>query len=293
MSKARFSDVEIDAHIAAARGCFAIEDQHMDAQDENIARRILSGIKVSEEQIYGLIEQDKRQIEDLRRAAGNAEAPDFFIPPDPYLIDGTTALKNRLDIDDVELLQRAERRFAFKGRHEFLFQFVSAAAGLQNFDLDFYKSIHRGLFENVYPWAGDFRTINMSKGNSIFASISVLKTEGEKAFSRFNRSIQTITQNRDGKISEHSFVAKTAALLGDLNALHPFRDGNGRSQRLLIQCAAMSLGFSIAWDRITPRQMIDASIHSHNVDESLLEELLTKSVKADSRPSQELLIFFS
>lgn len=293
MSKARFSDVEIDAHIASAKGCFAIENQHTDAQDASIARRILSGEKVSEEQIYGLLEQDKRQIEDRRRAAGSSEAPGFLILPDPYLIDGTTVLKNRLDIDDIELLQRAERRFAFKGRHEFLFQFVSAAAGPQKCDLDFYKSIHRGLFSNVYLWAGDFRTINMSKGNSIFASISVLKTEGEKAFSRFNRSIQTITQNQDGKVSKHSFVAETAALLGNLNALHPFRDGNGRSQRLLIQCAAMSLGFSIAWDRITPQQMIDASIHSHNVDESLLEELLTKSVNADTRPSQELLKFSS
>jgi cell filamentation protein len=61
-----------------------------------------------------------------------------------------------------------------------------------------------------------------------------------------------------------AFASRAAYYLGELNAIHPFRDGNGRTQREFIRQLATGVGHRINWGRVTRTQMVEASIESHS-----------------------------
>ena len=82
---------------------------------------------------------------------------------DPYLDPRTGVLRNRLGITDPAELARAEARLA-AGREAILFR---ARLDLGGYDLAHLQAIHRHLFGQIYDWAGQVRTVNMSKGGTL------------------------------------------------------------------------------------------------------------------------------
>lgn len=91
-----------------------------------------------------------------------------------------------------------------------------------------------------------------------------------------------------------AFVARAAFYLGEINAIHPFREGNGRIQRELIRQLALQAGHPVSWSVVgtgfTQRQMIDASILSHKRgDNTLLAAIIDAalfSTRADKSSSE-------
>ncbi len=139
-----------------------------------------------------------------------------------------------------------------------------------NFDLPHLKEIHRHLFQDVYPWAGETRTINISKGGTMFGSHSFIGSYAAKISARFARERETWRRS----VAPVDLPDHLADFMGEINALHPFREGNGRTQRIFIGQLAREFGLKIRWDEMTQAEMIKASIASFAGDNRGLSALI-------------------
>lgn len=115
--------------------------------------------------------------------------------------------------------------------------------------------VHRHLFQDLYSWAGQYRTVNISKGEAPFApplNIGVaIKALVQK------HPIESLR-----RASPDNFAPFLADMISEYNAIHPFREGNGRSIRALAMLLAEHCGHPIDWTPITRDQWAKASVES-------------------------------
>jgi cell filamentation protein len=167
---------------------------------------------------------------------------------DAYCYPGTTVPKNRAglrtqtDLDFFEEEATAQR-FA-----------EPLPAG--TFDLRHLCAIHRHLFQDVYPWAGALRIVRISKGGSAFCYPENLDRDLGRLFADL-ASRKTLSG-----LDAESFAEKAAHFLAELNAIHPFREGNGRTQLSFLAALADQAGHSFVLERLDPKAMLDATITS-------------------------------
>lgn len=132
---------------------------------------------------------------------------------------------------------------------------------LGSFDIAHLREIHRFLFRDIFPWAGDFRVVNISKGNANFGPAMHIVGALKELFDRLAKEKLLVG------LTAPAFVDRAAFYLGEINAIHPFREGNGRTQREFIRQLALHAGHPLSWSLVgtgfTQQQMIDASILSH------------------------------
>src|SRR5215204_1812877 len=139
---------------------------------------------------------------------------------DPYCWPGTACLRNKLSIREPERLRESEFRIVSARDVE-----LARNTFPGEYNLEHYKSFHRALFRDVYEWAGETRTVNIHKPGSTFA---VWQYVDEQMSSLLHRLVAT-----EGLLAgrrREAFVAGLADIYGDINAVHPFREGNGRTQ---------------------------------------------------------------
>ena len=128
------------------------------------------------------------------------------------------------------------------------------------FDSVHLKKIHARIFQNIYPWAGEFRKVNMHRSGSYpFAVVQFLDKNLDSTFAKLAAESHLTGLDAD------TFASRAAYYLGELNSIHPFREGNGRTQREFIRELAALVGHRINWSRISREQMVGASIESHNL----------------------------
>ena len=194
---------------------------------------------------------------------------------DPYVYPGTNVLRNLREIRDAVAFSQFEaiataRRMAELARNPIT----------GNFDASHLQAIHRYLFQEVYAWAGEFRTVNISRaGQFPFA----LSHQIKPSLSRLLRELDQ--EYHLAKLPRASFATRAAHYLGELNAIHPFRDGNGRTQREFIRELADRSGYALDWSRVTPKQMREASKSSfQRGDNSGLEEAIRAAIETEPRP---------
>ncbi len=169
---------------------------------------------------------------------------------DPY-VDENGVLKNLLGIEDFRLLQASESVLVL-GRQLVLFE--KPAAG--DYNAAHVSAVHRFLFQDVYAWAGEFRRIGLSRGESLFCVPAFI----ESNLNRVGSELRAEKFLRGLALRE--FSERAAYYLGEWNTIHPFREGNGRTQRVLLTQLAKDCGFSLAWEHVTEWEMIAASIDS-------------------------------
>jgi cell filamentation protein len=184
----------------------------------------------------------------------------YGVEDDPYCYAGTTTLKNLLDLRDEILLSEAERDLT-----------ADAAEALEflapPYDLCSVTAIHRHLFADVYPWAGELRLLDISKGTTRFCTATRIEPEAHKFFEELR------TLNWLEEMSRNELVSKVAELFGDFNVIHPFREGNGRVQRILFENLIINVGYEISWRNIEPDAWVEANIAAYNVDYSPLRSV--------------------
>ncbi len=188
---------------------------------------------------------------------------------DPYVDPETGVLKNLANIGDAALLDDYEGEMSIMRQIEF-----SADPLPADFDFDYLRATHRYLFQDVYAWAGDPRSVDISKGTSRFGSHLYVENFLSKLFIQLSRERKTWKQS-PGTVD---WVDRFAHYLGEINAAHPFREGNGRTQRLFIGQLAEQHGFEIRWDRMTAKQILTASIASFGGDNGPLKALIAKQL---------------
>lgn len=174
-------------------------------------------------------------------------------------------LRNRLDIHDDILLAKAEREISTLAASEI--EFV-----LPPYDLDYFQRIHRQLFGDIYDWAGDIRTIDISKGDTRFCSAHRIQPEANKLF----RTLLEL--NWFEGMDRMDLVVGAARFYGNLNIIHPFREGNGRAQRLLFEHITINVGYQIDWWQVDEGEWLQANIDAVVCDYRAMIVLFNKCI---------------
>lgn len=202
---------------------------------------------------------------------------------DPYVYPGTNLLRNLQDEYSPERAAAAERDFSLLRRRELELRPVNPSRGAANnnsFDLRHLKEIHRRLYQDVWAWAGEIRAVEINKGSSHFHQSERI----ESAFAGVHDWLVNDTALLSNpKIDDETFIKQAADLLEKVNYIHPFREGNGRTQRAYLDQVASISGRTLSWRNIEPRENIRASIASMQTGsgeplESLLREALKPPV---------------
>ena len=183
-----------------------------------------------------------------------------------YCYPGTNVLKNKLDIRDLDRLHEAERDYSSVRQAE-----LSNMGVTGDFSFKHLCSIHKQLFQDVYSWAGKTRTVDISKG-TIFCLVQFIESQFDDLYRKLKK------ENFLADIADEKEMGKRLAFyLGELNMIHPFREGNGRTQRIFIKQLCLNNGrFEIDFTEITKEEMIAASVRSANASNDMLEELIEK-----------------
>jgi len=185
---------------------------------------------------------------------------------DPYVYPGTTILRNKLDIRDAATLDLAERRFTT----------IRARQGIPqgDFDLGHLKAIHHHLFQDVYEWAGKIRTVEISKGESQFQFRQYIETGMADVHSRLVKAGFLRGMERS------AFAAEAGRIIGDANYVHPFREGNGRTQLQYLKQFAEQAGHSLDLMMIDPAGWLAASRQAHRANYDLMAQVVDEALRA-------------
>ena len=176
---------------------------------------------------------------------------------DPYLYPDTNLLRNLSDEHDPVAANAKERDFSLLRRRELDLRPVNPGSNGTGFDLRHLREIHRRLYQDVWAWAGKIRTVEISKGSSTFHPNAYIET----AFANLHVWLVHDTELLSNpKIDDDTFVKQAAELLEKVNYLHPFREGNGRTQRAYLDQVAGISGRKLSWRNIDSRQNLRASI---------------------------------
>ncbi|MET4386432.1 cell filamentation protein [Bradyrhizobium sp. F1.4.3] len=184
---------------------------------------------------------------------------------------GTTVLKNKLHLKDQAGLDSFEAEITAQRAEEAL------PAGRLTYS--HYRAIHRHLFQDVYDWAGKIRTVRISKGGSMFCFPESIHREMSKLF----RALAGKKHFRDTTTAE--FAASAAHFLAELNAIHPFREGNGRTQLTFLVLLAETASHPLAMERLDPDKVMQAMIESFDGSEDMLARALRDLLSASHRVS--------
>jgi cell filamentation protein len=183
-----------------------------------------------------------------------------------YCYPNSDVLINRLGIVDKALLESAETALTER----------RADAYVPNFDelsLSALCAIHFHLFQDVYDWAGEFRTVDISKGSTRFANVRRIEPEAQRLF-------QQLEQERYlTGLSKTQFASRLAHYYCELNVIHPFRDGNGRAQRLLFEVISINAGFAIRWKVVERIAWRDANIAGYVGQLAPLTMLIDRAIE--------------
>ncbi|SFJ88139.1 Fic/DOC family protein [Bradyrhizobium sp. cf659] len=179
---------------------------------------------------------------------------------DPYCYPGTTVLKNKLKLKTQKDLDAFEA--------EIVAQRAEEPLPTGKLTYPHYRAIHRHLFQDVYDWAGKIRTVRISKGGSMFCYPERIDREMSKLFSAL------AGQKQFKGLTHDEFATKAAHFLAELNAIHPFREGNGRTQLTFLTLLAETAGHSLAIERLDPDEVMQAMIESFGGEEKPLAELI-------------------
>jgi cell filamentation protein len=171
---------------------------------------------------------------------------------DPYLIPGSLVLRNRLGVINADRLDQIERRLVS--------QRIAEGAPQGSFDLVHLQAIHRHLFQDVYDWAGELRTVEIAKGGSQFQLRRYIQTGMADVHRRLQRAgfLQGLTRA--------AFAQAAGQIMGDVNYVHPFREGNGRTQLQYLDQLAAQAGHPLDLTRINPARWLAASRAAHGGD---------------------------
>ena len=183
-----------------------------------------------------------------------------------YCYPGSKVLINKLGIKDAVKLSHVERDATFIKSINLLNTFADVECSLE-----YFCKIHRFLFEDIYEWAGHIRTVNISKG-STFCRCEYIESNLQSIFRKMNKE-------EFFKMDSECIATVLAHYLGEINAVHPFREGNGRTQRVFINQIAMKYGYILDFSQITEKEMLDASHHSFVFDDSKMIALFKRVIQ--------------
>lgn len=154
---------------------------------------------------------------------------------DPYVDQRSGCLRNLLGIKDSEELSKAETALVVNRCYE-LEQASFDKTVDKEFDFQDLKDIHKHLFQDIYGWAGQIREVNLAKGETHFLPHSLIEQGAICIFAELKQ------ENYLKGLEPNNFSKNAGYYLGEINHIHSFREGNGRTQREFINQLAHNNG---------------------------------------------------
>lgn len=123
-----------------------------------------------------------------------------------------------------------------------------------SFDFAHYCAIHQFLFEDLYEWAGKPRKVDISKKGTQFCPAAQIDSTAKAIFARLDK------QNFLVGLDRAHFISAIVDFYERTNELHPFREGNGRTQRVFLSQLARHAGYTLNFGRVDPDDLTIATI---------------------------------
>jgi cell filamentation protein len=189
------------------------------------------------------------------------------MPGDPYADPLTGVLCNRLGLRTAAELEAAEREITHAALILLREMPVRPA-----YDLAHLCEAHRRIFGDLYDWAGQVRTVTIAKG-SMFCLPQYIEPSAGEIFRQLRN------ENCLRGLERDTFIDRLTHYLGEVNAIHPFREGNGRTQRAFFEQLADDAGFTLAWQRLDAERNIAASVAIMRGDPAPMRKMLDELVQ--------------
>ncbi|MCI4185418.1 putative adenosine monophosphate-protein transferase Fic [Dickeya dianthicola] len=185
---------------------------------------------------------------------------------DHYCYPNSFVLKNKLNIDDLSVLEEAEREITS-------ITINSVKYNNPPYNLNYIKQLHKILFSPIYAWAGEIRNVDISKGGTRFCNCSRIEPEANKLFLILGERNWLASLNKD------DFCKMLAEFYCEFNMIHPFREGNGRVQRVFFEHLSLSAGYELDWEDVSQNEWIQANIDGVDVKYESMSRIFKRIVK--------------
>ena len=182
--------------------------------------------------------------------------------------EGTTVLINKFGIKDDAKLDMVERDITSA-----LIAKAYIEIPFEDVDFDFYKNLHYYVFSDIYEWAGKIRNVDMSKKGTRFCPPEKIETSGRAIFEYLSQMSYL------AKLTDEDFIAEFTELYCRLNYLHPFREGNGRIQRLFLSMLLKNMGKGIDFSKIDADLLMIATIKAVSGDVFTIQDIFRQSIR--------------
>lgn len=193
-----------------------------------------------------------------------------------YCYPNSFVLKNKFDITDSDVLAEAERRITSLNLLEMKDKPIKG-----KFDLKHLCNIHKAIFGDVFAWAGKLRTVNIAKGNQ-FCLFQHLEIYAEIIFTELK------TENYLDGTTADKMPERLTYYFSEINVLHPFRDGNGRAQRVFIEYLARSAGYYVDFSDVSGKEMIEASALSFCKEYEMMTDMFKRIISKTKSQEQQM-----
>jgi len=186
---------------------------------------------------------------------------------DPYIDPTTRVLINKLGIVDAEKLRQAVADISAARLDEL------AAKPLRGlYDLAHLRAFHRRIFGDVFPWAGQIRTIQIFKETGFYLPQNI-ESYAAGEFAKLAR------ENYLRGLVQREFAERIAYYHAEINEMHPFREGNGRAQRAFLRQLARDAGYDLDWTVVEAEDNTNAAIAAHKGDLGPLQRILNDIIR--------------
>lgn len=192
---------------------------------------------------------------------------------DPYINRSTGILGNLVGATTYDELRNAEGEFVALRMNEFLSRPVPHMTG----SLDDFRMLHHALFQDIYAWAGRIRTVEIRKnieGAEFFLPSPNIAMGAEWARGELAKDGMLVG------LPPQRFARRLAYHYDNYNFIHPFREGNGRVQRLFWTLLCHDAGYDLDWRQVGGEENDEASrLAAEDQDYGALERLFTRIAK--------------
>ena len=181
------------------------------------------------------------------------------------VLENKLGIRHQSELDDAETILFSDAYKHFFDLH---------AQGKLTLDLSLLFHIHEYFLSPLYAWAGKIRSVEIAKGGTRFASASHIADSLHVFEKTFRQKIPT------HKKTKQQIAQCLAVIHCELNAIHPFREGNGRTIRLFLDLLAAQAGFNpIEWDKRTQKAYIQACADGMLQEYSAMAKIIYAGLK--------------
>lgn len=176
---------------------------------------------------------------------------------DPHYDDQNKILRNVANIKiqaDLDALEKRETLLALMRLQK------TPVEG--KYDQKHLQAVHQAIFKRVYPWAGELRLITISGHGEMFCRAEYMQSNLDRIF----KDLASEKHLKSLKVNE--FCDRAAYYLGEINSIHPFREGNGRTQREFMRNLATNAGIYLDWAKTNRQEFYQACSLNHNRGET-------------------------